>query len=100
MLTSVHTPIKTWNVGVTDWRVPLQYRDLPHNAQLAVTVWGRAVAVPLTPLAGATLRLFSKRGRLKTGPQTARLWTGGPADTAWPSATPAKPPIQERGEAG
>ena len=63
-------------------------------------MWGRAVASPLTPLAGATLRLFSKRGRLKTGPQSARLWPGGAADIAWPSATPAKPPVNERGEAG
>ena len=78
----------------------MQYKDLPHNAQLAVTIWGRAVANPLTPLASATLRLFSKRGRLKTGPQTAHLWLGSAAHPDWLGATPAKPPVEERGEIG
>lgn len=41
-----------------------QYRDLPHNAVLAVGVWGLAEARPLAPLGGATMRLFSKKARL------------------------------------
>ena len=39
----------------------LQYRDLPHNAVLAVSVWGLAEAQPLAPLGGTTMRLFSKK---------------------------------------
>ena len=81
-------------------RALLQFRDLPHNAQLAITVWGRGLATLLRPLAGTTLRLFSKRGRLKTGRQTAQLWPGVTADTAAASSTPAKPRVAERGEAG
>jgi len=77
-----------------------QFRDLPHNAQLAITVWGRGLATPLRLLAGTTLRLFSKRGRLKTGRQTARLWPGMTADTAAASSTPAKQKVAERGETG
>ena len=38
-----------------------QYRDLPHNAVLAVSVWGLAEAQPLAPLGGTTMRLFSKK---------------------------------------
>ena len=80
-------------------RLP-QFRDLPHNAQLAITVWGRGLATPLRPLAGTTLRLFSKRGRLKTGRQTAQLWPGTTADTAAHSSTPGKPRASDRGESG
>ena len=62
----------------TEWRV-LQWRDLPADAQLALTVWqtteghtGRSVR------GGSTLRLFSKKGRLKTGLHTLQAPPGPP----------------------
>lgn len=78
----------------------IKYRDLPHTTVLAVTVWGVSEGKPLQPLGGATMRLFSKQGRLKTGVHRLRLWEGQEADLTWPSATPGKEPVQKRGEVG
>ena len=77
-----------------------QYRDLDQTAQVAFTVWEVREGRPLRALAGTTLRLFSKKGRLKTGSQMLRLWLPGPADHAWPSQTPGKVPVSQRGEQG
>ena len=52
------------------------------------------------PLGGTTLRLFSKKGRLKTGAQELQVWLGRAADGGWPSSTPAKVPVAQRGELG
>ena len=52
------------------------------------------------PLGGATFRLFSKKGRLKAGAQALRLWAGVEADASFPTATPGKVPVAQRGEAG
>lgn len=79
---------------------PLKYRDLGADAQLALTVWEVRDGAPRRPLAGATLRLFSKKGRLKTGVQDLQLWPGREADGGWPSATPGKVPVAQRGELG
>ena len=78
----------------------LQYRDLGHTAQVALTVWEVREGAPQRPLGGATLRLFSKKGRLKTGSQELQLWPGQEADVRWPSSTPGKVPVAERGELG
>ena len=78
----------------------MQYRDLPHTTVLAVTVWEVSEGNPLRPLGAATMRLFSKQGRLKTGLQRLRLWEGQEADHAWPSTTPGKVPVNKRGEVG
>ncbi|KFM26153.1 Phosphatidylinositol 3-kinase, root isoform [Auxenochlorella protothecoides] len=87
----------TWDTTLT---FATRYRDLDHTAQLALTVWEVREGVPQRALAGATLRFFSKKGRLKTGAHTLRLWTPGPADGGWPSKTPGKVPLKERGERG
>lgn len=78
----------------------MQYRDLQHNSVLAVTVWQVREGAPLQPLGGATMRLFSKQGRLKTGSHRLRLWEGQQADIAWPTTTPGKQPVGKRGEMG
>ena len=79
---------------------PAQYCDLAQDAQLALTVWQIHLGKPVAPLGSATLRLFSKKGRLKSGRQELQLWRGQEADVAWPSATPAKLPVSQRGELG
>lgn len=81
-------------------RLPLQYRDLPHDVQLGVTVCGIAEAQPRRVLGGATMRLFSKKGRLKDGPQTLRLSLGRAADLQSPTATPGKLPLAHRDNLG
>ncbi len=79
----------------------MQFRDLPRTTQVAVTAWElREGQTGTVPLGGATFRLFSKRGRLKTGRQKLCLWLGVVADSSWPSTTPAKPPLSSRGELG
>ncbi|KAK9811578.1 hypothetical protein WJX72_006428 [[Myrmecia] bisecta] len=87
----------TWGTWLA---FPVKYRDLPQHAQLALTVWEVAEAKPLRVLGGATMRLFSKKGRLKTGPQKLRVWLGSKADAGWPPATPGKVPVKQRGEIG
>lgn len=79
---------------------PIKYRDLGHDAQLALTVWEAREGVPRRALGGTTLRLFSKKGRLKSGVQELQLWLGRGADAGWPSATPGKVPVAQRGELG
>lgn len=69
-------------------------------AQLAVTVWEVREAAGVQPLGGATFTLFSKKGRLKTGVQLLQLWAGREADVHWPTTTPGKVPVRERGELG
>lgn len=79
---------------------PIKYRDLGHDAQLALTVWEARDGEARRALGGTTLRLFSKKGRLKTGPQELQVWLGRAADGGWPSTTPAKVPVAQRGELG
>jgi len=80
--------------------VCVQYRDLASDAQLAVTVWEVAEGRPRRAVGGTTLRLFSKKGRMKTGRQRLRLWLGREADMSHPSGTPGKVPLSARGELG
>ena len=59
------------NGALASWNEKLEfaakYRDLPFETQLAVTVWHftEKEGTP-KPLGGATMRMFSKKGRLKT----------------------------------
>ena len=51
-------------------------------------------------LGGTTFPLFSKKGRLKTGRHSLRVWLGAEGDTGVPPATPGKPPVADRGQLG
>lgn len=73
---------------------------MPHTVQLAATVWEVTEGQPVCLLGGTTMRLFSKKGRLKTGKQRLRLWLGRQADFQWPGTTPGKCPKADRGETG
>eukprot|EP00798_Chlamydomonas_sp_ICE-L_P029143 gene29143-32361_t len=68
----------------------VKYRDLPHDAQLALNVYEYCEGVPMALVGGTTMPLFNKKGRLKTAPQRLKLWEGRDACVAWPSATPGK----------
>jgi phosphatidylinositol 3-kinase len=75
-------------------------KDLDVTSQIAVTIIEEREGEPKRPLAGTTFRLFSKKGRLKTGTQTLRLWMGRRGDPGLPCCTPGKVPVAERGELG
>ncbi|KAL4535341.1 hypothetical protein Ndes2526B_g06236 [Nannochloris sp. 'desiccata'] len=78
-----------------------KYRDLGPTAQIALTVWEvREGEEAPSPLGGTTMRLFSKKGRLKAGNHTLKLWLSQEGDIAYPSSTPGKVPVSERGHAG
>ena len=79
-----------------------KYRDLLPTAQIALTVWEvrEGAEKGAAPLGGTTLRLFSKKGRLKAGNQRLKLWLGREGDSGFPSRTPGKVPVAERGRAG
>ncbi|GFR39758.1 hypothetical protein Agub_g242, partial [Astrephomene gubernaculifera] len=78
----------------------VKYRDLPSDAQLALSLWEVAPGRGPALLGSCVMRLFSKRGRLKTGPQRLRLWEGVPPCTALPSSTPGKVPLAHRDRLG
>lgn len=86
--------------NISQASVHLQYRDLSHDTQLAITIWETAEGHERRALGGTTLRLFSKKGRLKTGRQVLKLWLGREADLSNPTGTPAKVPLTARGEMG
>ena len=56
--------LATWSEKM---EFPVKYRDLPMETQLAFTVWHftELEGNPI-PLGGATMKMFSKKGRLKT----------------------------------
>ena len=58
----------------------LKYRDLPCDAHLVLNVWQVAVGGGTALVGTAALPLFSKKGRLKTGPKQLRVLEG--ADVA------------------
>ena len=78
-----------------------KYRDLGPTAQIAVTVWEVREGIPEpVALGGTTLRLFSKKGRLKAGSHALKLWLDKTGDISCPSTTPGKSPVAGRGRAG
>eukprot|EP00195_Chlamydomonas_chlamydogama_P005209 CAMPEP_0202907580 /NCGR_PEP_ID=MMETSP1392-20130828/43122_1 /ASSEMBLY_ACC=CAM_ASM_000868 /TAXON_ID=225041 /ORGANISM="Chlamydomonas chlamydogama, Strain SAG 11-48b" /LENGTH=284 /DNA_ID=CAMNT_0049596549 /DNA_START=57 /DNA_END=908 /DNA_ORIENTATION=- len=78
----------------------VKYRDLPHDTQLSLAVWEVSEGSPPLMVGGTTMPLFSQKGRLKSGPQRLRVWEGRPPCTAWPSTTPGKVPLSQRGRIG
>lgn len=79
---------------------PVKYRDLPHDVQLGITVYGVTEGHPRCVLGGTAMRLFSKKGRLKDGPQELRLSLGRAVDLQHPSSTPGKLPLACRDHLG
>ena len=69
---------------------PLQYRDLPPDAQLVLVLVEAAEGRREALVGSSVTPLFSKRGRLKTGPQRLAVWEGAPPCTQFPTSTPGK----------
>mmetsp|Transcript_623 Transcript_623/g.1491 ORF Transcript_623/g.1491 Transcript_623/m.1491 type:complete len:866 (+) Transcript_623:255-2852(+) len=75
-----------------------KYRDLPLASQLSFTVWKLREGKLPELCGGATLSLFSKKGRLKTGRHRLLLSPQAPGDGSFPTSTPGKPQPEDRGE--
>ncbi|KAG2448608.1 hypothetical protein HYH02_006498 [Chlamydomonas schloesseri] len=75
----------------------VKYRDLPPDTQLVLVLVEAAEGRGREALVGSTVMpLFSKRGRLKTGPQRLAVWEGTPPCTQFPTSTPGKAPLAHR----
>eukprot|EP00200_Dunaliella_tertiolecta_P009890 CAMPEP_0202375868 /NCGR_PEP_ID=MMETSP1127-20130417/6472_1 /ASSEMBLY_ACC=CAM_ASM_000462 /TAXON_ID=3047 /ORGANISM="Dunaliella tertiolecta, Strain CCMP1320" /LENGTH=1054 /DNA_ID=CAMNT_0048973485 /DNA_START=2551 /DNA_END=5712 /DNA_ORIENTATION=+ len=75
----------------------VKYRDLPHDTQLSLLVWEMADTASQRLVGSTVMPLFSRKGRLKTGPQRLKVWEGVPPCLSWPTTTPAKLPLHKRG---
>ncbi|CAB0016862.1 unnamed protein product [Nesidiocoris tenuis] len=78
-----------WSEWVT---LPIMYSDLPHNAQLALTVYDCVGPAQMTPVGGTTLTLFGKRKVYRQGMLDLKVWPGKKADGQEPTTTPGKTP--------
>ncbi|KAG0371238.1 Phosphatidylinositol (PI) 3-kinase [Gamsiella multidivaricata] len=76
----------TWNEWIA---LPIKYRDLPLNAQLAFTVWDAASPRKVVAIGGSTLRLFGPFNIILTGPQKLRMWPDCEADGSEHTKTPS-----------
>ncbi|KAF9209146.1 Phosphatidylinositol (PI) 3-kinase [Haplosporangium sp. Z 27] len=75
-----------WN----EWIVlPIKYKDLPLDAQLAFTIWDAASPRKVVAIGGSTLRLFGSFNIILTGPQKLRMWADCEADGSEHSKTPS-----------
>lgn len=86
-----------WNQPLT---LPIKYRDLPRDAQLAFTIYDIASPRSVSIIGGSTLRLFGKKATLKKGKQRLFVWKGVQADGRTESETPSKVGGAPRDEMG
>lgn len=77
----------TWNEHIA---LPIKYRDLPLDSQLALTVYDIQGPNQRSVIGGSTMRLFGKKHTLKKGKQRLYLWPNTPADGTVNSDTPSK----------
>ncbi|KAL8613416.1 hypothetical protein ACOMHN_057136 [Nucella lapillus] len=78
-----------WNWN--EWlQVPIRLSSLPRNAVLALTIWDIEGTFKAVPVGGTSIRLYSKRGKLRKGMHDLRVWPGIVADGSDVSTTPGK----------
>ncbi|KAG4304798.1 hypothetical protein PORY_001851 [Pneumocystis oryctolagi] len=77
---------RTWDEWLS---FPLNYSDLPLNAQFAIVISDAYGSKLNKPFAGTTVKLFSSDNTLKMGPQKLNLYIGVPADGNNDSTTPS-----------
>ncbi|KAF9571953.1 Phosphatidylinositol (PI) 3-kinase [Mortierella alpina] len=75
-----------WNEWIT---LPIKYRDLPLNAQLAFTIWDASSPRKVEAVGGSTLKLFGNFNIILTGPQKLRMWPDCEADVSDLTKTPS-----------
>ncbi|KAJ3267160.1 Phosphatidylinositol (PI) 3-kinase [Chytriomyces hyalinus] len=77
----------TWNEWIT---FPVKYRDLPHDACLAFTVWDVSGPQKAMVLGGATFALFGENSTVKKGKHKLKLWLSVEADGTVDTITPGE----------
>ncbi|RKO89018.1 phosphoinositide 3-kinase family, accessory domain-containing protein, partial [Blyttiomyces helicus] len=77
----------TWNEWIA---IPVKYRDLPVNAQLAFSIWDAYAPRNAVPLGGSTFPLFGKNDTLKKGSHKLFVWPWQEADGQVHTSTPSK----------
>ncbi|KAL2888256.1 Phosphatidylinositol 3 [Ceratocystis lukuohia] len=96
---------RRWNEWLT---LPIKFKDLPSNAQLAITLWDHACALPsptptstddssnrpsnAVPFGGTTFRLFDKDNQMHQGRQKCFVHRRVEADGNDVTKTPSSPP--------
>ncbi|XP_065885169.1 phosphatidylinositol 3-kinase catalytic subunit type 3-like [Dysidea avara] len=77
-----------WNEWVT---LPIQYKDLPRDAMLAMTVYDVYGPRKAIPVGGTVVSVFGKHGCVRRGIHDLKLWPGVVADGNIKTITPGKP---------
>ncbi|KAI9890804.1 MAG: Phosphatidylinositol (PI) 3-kinase [Vezdaea aestivalis] len=103
LTTPVQTPYKafkdsrTWN----EWLIlPITYKSLPLNAQLAITAWDlnpddeKTGATHSFPFGGTTFPIFDQESTLHKGRQKCKFWRNKVADGYSSTTTPALPQVK------
>lgn len=90
---------RTWN----EWlELPVAIKDIPQNAQLAITVWdlspldvqgGKGHSIPF---GGTTIPLFEQDGTLAKGRQKCKIYRHREADGSSATTTPSIPKPKRR----
>lgn len=57
----------------TTLRCSVQYRDLPADTHLSLTLYELSEGCPLLLVGSSSMPMFSKKGRLKTGQQRLQV---------------------------
>ncbi|KAK3071760.1 Phosphatidylinositol (PI) 3-kinase [Teratosphaeriaceae sp. CCFEE 6253] len=92
---------RTWNQWLT---LPVPYRTLPSNTQLALTIWDLSPINPKggdtnhhIPFGGTTITLYDDNATLRTGRQKCRVWRHKAADGYSNTTTPWQEPRKRGG---
>eukprot|EP00879_Flechtneria_rotunda_P010868 GHRR01011358.1.p1 GENE.GHRR01011358.1~~GHRR01011358.1.p1 ORF type:complete len:821 (+),score=283.38 GHRR01011358.1:733-3195(+) len=78
----------------------LQYRDLPADTYLCLSVYELCEGCPILLAGSTTMPMFSKKGRLKTAQQKLQVWEGHALNVAQPQVLTGKAPLSQRSQVG
>ena len=81
-----------WNEWVT---LPIHYKEIPQNAELALTIYDILGPRKSVAVGGTTIPIFGKHGCLRRGIHDLRVWPDKEADGSLKNSTPGE---REEGE--
>jgi phosphatidylinositol 3-kinase len=64
----------------------LQYRDLPADTYLCLSLYELCEGRPMLLVGSSSMPMFSKKGRLKTGQQRLQVRPAATMQSTWPAA--------------
>jgi len=79
----------SWNEWIT---IPVKYKDLPLDSQVAITLWDIYAPRKPIPIGGTTFMLFGRNYTIKRGKRKLFLWPNQEADGSIDSKTPSNVP--------